>query len=363
LPVAAHFATILSIFKTGGETMSVLQNSIHDLEKKFTAELNAVTTAEQLEAIRIHYLGRSGLVAGLMAELKSLSLEEKRTMGPELNKLKEALTASFEATKARLEKEQEAAALKAAEGFDVTSYQYYGKGSLHPYTLITQEIETLLISMGFTIVEGPEVETPWYNFEALNIPEHHPAREQHDTFWLTLPGYLLRTHTSSVQIHAMETHKPPMSVAVLGRTYRHEATDASHDFVFRQLECLVVDKNISMTNLIGFTRNFFQKLFNRPDLQIRVRSSFFPFVEPGIEIDISCPFCENGCAVCKRSRWIEIGGAGLVHPHVLKAGGIDPEQWSAFALGFGIERMGMLKYQIDDIRLFKSLSLDYLKQF
>ncbi len=343
--------------------MSALQNSINELEKKFTTSLAGVTTAEQLEAVRVQFLGRSGLLAALMTELKNLSLEEKRSMGPELNKLKETLNAEFEAAKARLERAAEALARKQSEGFDVTSYHHYPKGSLHPYTLITQEIETLLISMGFTIVEGPEVETPWYNFEALNIPENHPAREQHDTFWLTLPGYLMRTHTSSVQIHAMENHKPPMSVAVLGRTYRHEATDASHDFVFRQLECLVIDKNISMASLIGFTKNFFQKLFNRSDLQIRVRSSYFPFVEPGIEIDITCPFCEAGCAVCKQRQWIEIGGAGLVHPHVLKAGGIDPEQWSGFALGFGIERMGMLKYQIDDIRLFKSLSIDYLKQF
>lgn len=343
--------------------MSALQNSMNELEKKFTTSLAGVTTAEQLEAVRVQFLGRSGLLAALMTELKNLSLEEKRSMGPELNKLKETLNGEFEAAKARLERAAEALARKQSEGFDVTSYHHYPKGSLHPYTLITQEIETLLISMGFTIVEGPEVETPWYNFEALNIPENHPAREQHDTFWLTLPGYLMRTHTSSVQIHAMENHKPPMSVAVLGRTYRHEATDASHDFVFRQLECLVIDKNISMASLIGFTKNFFQKLFNRSDLQIRVRSSYFPFVEPGIEIDITCPFCEAGCAVCKQRQWIEIGGAGLVHPHVLKAGGIDPEQWSGFALGFGIERMGMLKYQIDDIRLFKSLSIDYLKQF
>lgn len=343
--------------------MSALKNSIEQLEKNFTQELKAVVSAEQLETLRIKYLGRSGLITGLMSELKNLSLDEKRVMGPELNKLKESMTAAFDAIKQRIERQQEEAALKAAEGFDVTSYHYAPKGSLHPYTLITQEIETLLISMGFTIVEGPEVETPWYNFEALNIPEHHPAREQHDTFWLNLPGFLMRTHTSSVQIHAMETRKPPMSVAVLGRTYRHEATDASHDFVFRQLECLVIDKNISMAHLIGFTKNFFQKLFNRPDLQIRVRSSYFPFVEPGIEIDISCPFCSEGCAVCKQRRWIEIGGAGLVHPRVLAACKIDPEQWGGFALGFGIERMGMLKYQIDDIRLFKSLSLEYLKQF
>ena len=218
--------------------------------------------------------------------------------------------------------------------------------------------------MGYDIADGPEVETDFYNFQALNIPADHPARDMHDTFWLTTPSLLLRTHTSPVQIRAME-HKPlPLAIFAPGRTFRNEATDASHLFMFTQGEGLVIDKNISIANLLATARAFLQAFFEKEDLHIRARPGYFPFVEPGIEIDASCPFCSGkGCSPCKKTGWIELLGAGLVHPNVLKAGGIDPQEYSGFAFGFGIERLAMIKYGINDVRLFHSSKLPFLRQF
>jgi len=212
-------------------------------------------------------------------------------------------------------------------------------------------------------VDGPEVETSHYNFEALNIPADHPARDMQDTFWLTLPGRLLRTQTSNVEIRTMEQQKPPFAIVSPGRVYRNEATDASHDFMFTQLECLVVDKHVSLSNLLGTVQLFLQRVFGREDLKIRARPGYFPFVEPGVEIDASCLFCTHGCSICKKTTWIELLGSGLTHPNVLRACNLDPEEYTGFAFGMGIERLAMLKYGITDIRLFHSGSLAFLKQF
>ena len=212
----------------------------------------------------------------------------------------------------------------------------------------------------------PEVDTDYYNFEALNIPKEHPARDMHDTFWLSKAYHqplLMRTHTSSVQAHAMETRRPPIAVGIPGRCYRHEATDASHDFMFMQCEILMIDKNISLSNLFATAKQFLSALFGKQDMTIRVRPGYFPFVEPGVEIDVSCPFCKTGCGVCKKTRWLEICGAGLVHPNVLKASNINPQEYSGFAFGFGLTRLVMLKYGINDIRLLHSNKIDFLKQF
>lgn len=217
--------------------------------------------------------------------------------------------------------------------------------------------------MGFEIIDGPELEEDFYNFEALNIPPDHPARDMQDTFWLTLPGRLMRTHTSSVEIHAMLKKKPPLAIVVPGRAYRNEATDASHDFQFMQLEGLLVDKNVSLSNLLATMKSFLQTFFERKDLTLRIRPGYFPFVEPGIEIDMSCPFCTQGCAVCKRTRWIEVAPAGLTHPAVLKACSIDPTEYSGFAFGMGLTRLVMLKYGITDIRLLHSNKVEFLQQF
>ena len=248
--------------------------------------------------------------------------------------------------------------------FDVTIEQSKAlKGHLHPYTLFIEEIQQIFLSMGYEIWDGPELETDFHNFGALNIPDDHPARDMYDTFWTTTPGKLLRTHTSTVQVRTMEERKPPFAGIAPGRTYRHEAVDASHDFQFMQCEGLFVAKGVTVGNLFATAETFLKALFKKDTLDIRIRPGFFPFVEPGFEIDMRCVFCKNGCSVCKRSTWIEVFPGGMVHPNVLKASGIDPEIYSAFAFGFGLTRLAMLKYGIDDIRLLYSGKVKFLEQF
>jgi phenylalanyl-tRNA synthetase alpha chain len=343
--------------------MENIQELINQFSTEFSKAVKLVKNLDELEQIRVKFLGRTGQLTKIITLLKELSSEDKKIFGPKINSLKEETNKLFEDKKKNFESEKEKLEVEKKRFFDVTSYKYQAKGTLHPYTLIIEEIEDLFISMGFKIARGPEVETPFYNFDALNIPANHPARDMHDTFWLTLPEFLLRTHTSSVQIRAMNEKQPPIMICAPGRAYRHEATDATHDFVFNQVEMLIVDKNISIANLIGIIRELLSCLFHKSDLKIRVRTSYFPFVEPGLEVDIYCPFCKDGCSACKYNKWIEMGGAGLVHPNVLKACNIDPEKWTGCAFGFGIERMAMLKYQINDLRLFKNPKINFLKQF
>ncbi|HEX4068823.1 MAG TPA: phenylalanine--tRNA ligase subunit alpha, partial [Candidatus Babeliales bacterium] len=223
--------------------------------------------------------------------------------------------------------------------------------------------EDIFISMGYNIVDGPEVENEYYNFDSLNIPADHPARDADDSFFLEKKGMMLRTQCSSIQARAMENSQPPIAIFAPGRVYRQEATDQTHDFLFTQAEILLVDKNISVSNLLATAHAFLRKIFDNDTLDIRVRPGFFPFVEPGLEIDISCPFCQNGCSVCKHTRWIEILGTGIVHPNVLRANKIDPHIYSGFAFGMGIERIAMIKYGINDIRLFHSSKIKFLNQF
>ena len=259
---------------------------------------------------------------------------------------------------------EHAAAQKRLAAFDVTAYAPNQlRGSLHPYTTTIAEIEDIFITMGFEIVDGPELETDFYNFEALNIPKDHPARDMHDTFWLPKPHHLLRTHTSSVQIRSLKSRKPPLAIVAPGRCFRHEATDASHDYLFLQCEGLIVSETISLANLFAVTKTFLQRLFKTEKLTIRQRPGYFPFVEPGVEIDMSCPFCTDGCSTCKKTGWIEICGTGLVHPHVLTACGIDPERYTGCAFGFGLTRLVMLKYGIRDIRLLHEGRIEFLEQF
>ena len=341
---------------------------LKELFEQFTATyypaLEQAQSDDMLEAVRIAYLGRTGLLTQLMDELKPLALEDKKEWGPKLNTLKQEAMSQYEAKKELLFKQklEQDAAKKA--NFDVTSYKPdHQKGSLHPYTHIIERIEDIFISMGFARAQGPEVETDFYNFEALNIPANHPARDMQDTFWLPMANTLLRTHTSTMQIRAMRNQKPPIALFAPGRVFRHEATDATHDFMFTQCEGLFVAENVSMANLFATIQHFMQELFEDKNLKIRLRPSYFPFVEPGVEVDISCPFCTEGCSTCKRTRWIELGGAGLVHPNVLKACNIDQEAYSGFAFGFGIERLLMLMYSISDVRILRSGKLEFLRQF
>jgi phenylalanyl-tRNA synthetase alpha chain len=341
-----------------------LSELITELLHRFQQDLKRVHTPDDLEKIRITYLSRHGHIAEYMGQLKQFSLEEKKIYGPQLNKLKDEIQELFNQKKESLEKQQLDKESELLASFDVTAYRTSQlRGSLHPYTHVTQIIENIFVSMGFAIVDGPEIENDYHNFEALNIPEHHPARDMQDTFWLTLPHMLMRTHTSSVEVHTMLNQKPPIAIAAPGRCYRNEATDASHDFMFMQVEGLFIDKNVSLANLFGTIKVFLQALFQKKDLNLRIRPSYFPFVEPGVEFDITCPFCCNGCSVCKKTGWIEMGGAGLTHPKVLAACGINPEQYSGFAFGLGLTRLTMLKYGINDIRLLHSNKVDFLKQF
>jgi len=341
--------------------MQKLEEQIAAIEQSFSDAMAAVSSAEQLENVRIEFLGRNGLIAGLTDQLKQLPVEQKRTVGPYLQKFKAAAQQAHDEKKQELDRQASRAADEQNKYFDVTAYRApkFG-GGLHIYTRVIDDLTRIFIGMGYDIVDGPEVDTDFYNFEALNIPPDHPARDMQDTFWLTQPGMLLRTHTSNVQIHYMEKNEPPFALFSPGRVYRHEQTDATHDFMFTQGEPLLVGRGISMANLLATAQTFLRAFFEKSDLAIRVRPGYFPFVEPGVEIDMSCPFCTAGCSVCKQTRWIELLGAGMVHPNVLRAVGIDPEVYSGFAMGMGIERLAMIKYGINDVRLFHSNKLAFL---
>lgn len=344
--------------------MSVINDEIKKIEHACEQQLAIANNEELLEQFRIEFLGRQGKVALLMEQLKTLSLEDKKHAGPALNQLKRSLQEAYDAKKHSLQEQLLKAQQDKQKNFDVTAYRYQPlQGHLHIYTHIINQIQDIFISMGYDIVDGPEVETDYYNFEALNIPQDHPARDSHDTFWLNEPGKLLRTHTSSVQARLMKARGAPVALCAPGRVYRNEATDASHDFQFTQVEWLFVDKQVSMANHIATARAFLRQLFGRDDLKIRVRPGFFPFVEPGVEIDLACPFCTHGCSVCKKTTWIELLGSGMIHPHVLRNCGIDPDMYSGFAAGMGIERLAMVRYGINDIRLFHGSVLSFIDQF
>lgn len=337
---------------------------IERLKQAFMIALEAASTQQALEQVRVLFLSRQGEIAALMAQLKELSVEEKRQAGPALNELRSCSQAAFDARHEVIEQQAMRIRQEQAASFDVTAVRTGAqRGSIHIYTQIIEKLEDIFISMGYSVVEGPEVETEFYNFDALNIPANHPARDAHDTFWLTIPSLLLRTHTSPVQIRALEKQEFPLAICAPGRVYRNEATDASHNFMFTQIEGLFIDKHVSMAHLIATVETFLQAVFEKKDLKVRARPSYFPFVEPGIEIDCSCPFCTAGCSICKKTGWIELMGAGLVHPNVLKSCGIDPEIYSGFAFGLGIDRLAMMKYGINDIRLFQSPKIGFLEQF
>lgn len=344
--------------------MNVLKEKLLATRTQFFDRLRITNTRETVEQLKVDFLGRHGIIQTFMDALKQLSLEEKRVLGPEINALKQEMHTALAAREEELQQIKLQEKLKKEQYFDVTAYKPHTcMGSLHPLTHVLQDVEDIFISMGYAIADGPEQETEYYNFEALNIPEQHPARDMWDTFYLDIPGKLMRTHTSSVQIHAMKKYGAPLALVAPGRAYRHEATDASHDIQFMQLEGLLVSKNISMSNLLATIKVFLQTFFNKKTLDIQVRPSYFPFVEPAIEVDMSCPFCTQGCSPCKKTGWIEIGGAGMVHPNVLKSCALDANIYSGFAFGFGLTRLAMLKYGINDIRLLHSSRIDFLQQF
>ena len=350
--------------KYQGISMDALKTKIEQLRQEFKQKIEQATMPAELEQLRIAYLGRNGRITELMGGMKELSVEDKKIFGPMLNDLKKWSEEIYQHAKQKLEQQSLVLESHKKQHFDVSAYKQASvHGSLHLFTHIIEQLEDIFISMGYQIATGPEVVTDYYNFEALNIPAHHPARELQDTFWLTDPNYLLRTHTSTVQIQEMEKKSVPLAIFAPGRVFRNEATDATHDFQFMQGEGLFIDKNVSLSNLLATSKTFLRAFFEKKDLEIRARPGYFPFVEPGVEIDASCPFCKNGCSICKYTKWIELMGSGMVHPNVLKMSGINPEKYSGFAWGFGIERLAMVKYGITDIRLFRSGKIDFLKQF
>ncbi len=315
-----------------------------------------------IEALRVKYLGKKGDLTAVLRGMGQLSPEERPVVGQIVNDVRADIENALAARKEALKAQALEAQLKA-EKLDVTMPGSAPRmGHVHPLTLVQRDLEDIFIGMGFSIVEGPEVEYDYYNFQALNIPPEHPARDTQDTFYIT-DNILLRTQTSSVQAHAMEVQKPPIRIISPGRVYRSDAMDATHSPLFHQLEGLVVDKGITMGDLKG-TLDVFAKTEFGSDTRTRLRPHHFPFTEPSAEVDISCFVCGGkGCRLCKNEGWIEILGAGMVHPNVLRMSNIDPETYSGFAFGLGVERIAMLKYHIDDIRLMYENDVRFLEQF
>lgn len=334
-----------------------------DILNKAATQIAASKNAEALRAIDREYLGKDGVVQGLLASIPSLPAEERKGVGQGANQLKRDILAAMDARRQGLEA-LTLEAERAGGDFDPTlPAPKVERGGLHPITQVTRELEDLFLSMGYHVLDGPEVELDEFNFEALNIPKDHPARDMQDTFFCDAEGSkVMRTHTSPVQVRAMKRLKPPFRAIVPGKVFRNETCDASHEHTFHQMEGLVVGKNISVGHLIGAMKTLLRGIFKR-ELDVRLRPGYFPFVEPGFELDARCPFCKEGCSVCKKTTWIELLPCGMVHPNVLKAGGIDPEEWTGFAFGLGLSRLVMLRYHIDDVRHLLSGDLRFLDQF
>ena len=336
-------------------------DNLHTLADEAEGSIKAADTVVDLDQIRVEYLGKKGKITGMLKTLGKLSAEERPKAGAVINEVKVALQNSINARRQVLE----AALLQAqldSERIDVTlPGRKSDAGSLHPVTQTLARIEEFFTSVGYQVEEGPEIEDDYHNFEALNIPAHHPARAMHDTFYID-PTTVLRTHTSPVQVRTMERQKPPIRIICPGRVYRCDS-DLTHTPMFHQVEGLVVDENVSFADLKG-TVDQFLKAFFEADLAVRFRPSYFPFTEPSAEVDIQCTNCAGkGCRVCKQTGWLEIMGCGMVHPNVFTHSGIDPDQYTGFAFGMGVERLAMLRYGVNDLRLFFENDLRFLKQF
>jgi phenylalanyl-tRNA synthetase alpha chain len=341
---------------------------LEELESKALKELGDLSQPNELELWRVRYLGKKSQLTGMLRSLAGMPLEERKAVGARANEIKAKLEDGFRQKEQSLRETQLAQARK--ETIDITLPGYhFPAGRLHPITQTLEEIREIFASLGFQVVGGPEVEWDYYNFEALNIPAEHPARDNMSTFWVdyqTETGQrpmLLRTHTTSVSARMVEALKPPIRVIEPGKVYRYEATDATHLAMFYQVDGLVVDKGITMADLKGTLYEFARRFFGE-ERRVRFRCDYFPFVEPGVEMAIECVVCQgSGCGLCGQSGWIEILGAGMTHPEVLRRGGIDPDVYTSFAFGMGIERLPMLRYGIDDVRLFYGNDLRFLKQF
>lgn len=385
----------------------MLADKLAKIKENALAEIKEIKDLKALENLRIKYLGRKGALTAILKSLKDLDEKGKREIGGATNAFKKELEELIDRKSSDLKAELDGA---GRGKIDVTRPGFRTeRGNLHPLTRVRAEIENIFEGMGFSVIEGLEVETEYYNFDALNIPPNHPARDMWDTFWIksttdyrlptkakdkttvvrrrsTVDRLLLRTHTSPMEVRYMETHQPPFRIISPGRVFRYEATDASHDIQFYQIEGLMVGKTVSVADFKGVISEFFKRLFtplekssvlssldshsarsltgSTREVSIRLRPSFFSFVEPGFEVDVSCVKCaKKGCNVCGGTGWLEIMGAGMTHPNVFKAAGYDPRDWQGFAFGLGLDRLAMIKYGIDDIRLFYQNDLRFLRQF
>ncbi|MCW5981650.1 MAG: phenylalanine--tRNA ligase subunit alpha [Bryobacteraceae bacterium] len=338
------------------------EEQLNELSSRALQRIEAASTEEELETVRVEALGRKGALAQASRQMGALAPEERARIGKLLNAVKQSLESSLERRKAAFAEKALRERLES-EWVDLTlPAPGIRPGSLHPVTQVQAELEDLFISLGFTVLGGPEVETERNNFDALNIPPEHPARDMQDTFWLE-GGYVLRTHTSPVQVRGMERLGPPLRMIAPGRVFRNEEVDASHEHTFYQIEGMMVDRDVSIAHLLYFMKTLISAIFHR-DVTVRLRPGYFPFVEPGFELDIHCLICGGkGCPVCKYNGWVELLPCGLVHPNVLRMSGIDPEEWNGFAFGLGLTRLVMMRYGIDDIRLLMSGDLRFLRQF
>ncbi|MNC06918.1 Phenylalanine--tRNA ligase alpha subunit [compost metagenome] len=341
-----------------------MKEKLEALKVEALAKLQEVMDPQVLNDLRVKYLGKKGELTEVLRGMGGLSAEERPVIGQVANQVRSAIEEIIGAKQEAFQ-EQETQQRLQAEKVDVTlPGRRLQQGGIHPLSRVVQEIEDIFIGMGYRVAEGPEVETDYYNFEALNLPKNHPARDMQDSFYLT-DDLLMRTQTSPVQIRTMQAMngEAPVKIICPGKVFRRDDDDATHSFQFHQIEGLVIGSNIRMSDLKGTLQQFVQEMFG-PNTGIRLRPSFFPFTEPSVEVDVSCFKCGgDGCRLCKQSGWLEILGAGMVHPNVLKMGGYDPAEYSGFAFGMGVERIAMLKYGIDDIRHFYSNDMCFVKQF
>ena len=346
-----------------------MDNQIVAMRAKFDEELAAASDVQALEAMRVTYLGKKGSITDLLKNMKDLSPEEKKSFGQDVNILKNEATEKIAEKMQQLKDAEIQKELEAMPEFDLSIPVDMERGSYHPITLVQRECEKVFISMGFNVENYSEIVTDYECFEALNIPKHHPARDMQDTYYLE-NGQLLKTHTSAAQNAIYKKYKDalvndgvPIKAIFPGRCFRNESTDACHENTFFQMEGVMVDKDISISNLIYFMKTMLSEVFKK-DIKVRLRPGFFPFVEPGFELDISCLICGGeGCPSCKHSGWLELCPCGMIHPEVLKAGGIDPDEYTGFAFGLGLTRLAMMKYGVKDIRDLNSGSLKTLAQF
>ncbi len=342
--------------------MNKMKNQLEQIRQSALEAVNSADALQDIEALRVKYLGKKGELTGILKQMGKLSAEERPVIGQLANEIRGAIEQAIDVKLTEIKSAEQAKKL-IDEKIDVTlPGKPVAMGSRHPLTVVLDEIKEIFVGMGFDIVDGPEVELDYYNFEALNIPKDHPARDTQDTFYIT-DNIVLRTQTSPVQIRVMEKQKPPIRIISPGRVYRSDAVDATHSPVFHQIEGLVVDKGITFTDLKGTLETFVKRLYGE-DTVVRFRPHHFPFTEPSAELDVQCFNCHGeGCRLCKGEGWIEILGCGMVHPDVLRNGGIDPDEYSGFAFGYGLERVCMRKYSIDDLRLFFENDVRFLKQF